>query len=202
MLPDPPEGSTEKQNAKAFPAVFQLLGGQQYIADLDGEMGGFGHLALPIWQRQGYQMYCRMVNIDTAATTLVHLGMRRRPMQVAPEGFIRLVHAAMEQRRISLNQLAERADFSPAFLSRILNRERGLPSDKTILRMARVLDLAPPERLLVEAGRIPEELRPALSQPRMPELLRAAGELSETEFQDVLKTVNSLILKRQRRKRP
>lgn len=127
--------------------------------------------------------------------------MRRRPKHVAPEGFIRLLRTGMESRRISLNQLAERAGFSPAFLSRILNRQRGLPSDKTILRLAQVLDLEPPERLLIEAGRIPEELKPALSQPQIPELLRAAGELSDTDLQEVLSTVKGLALKQHRRKR-
>ena len=127
--------------------------------------------------------------------------MRQRPKNVAPEGFIRLLRAGMENRRISLNQLAERAGFSPAFLSRILNRQRGLPSDKTILRLAQVLDLEPRERLLIEAGRIPEELKPALSQPQMPELLRAAGKLSETDLQDVLNTVKGLAMKQHQRKR-
>jgi len=107
----------------------------------------------------------------------------------------------MANRRISLNQVAERAGFSPAFLSRILNRQRGLPSDKTILRLAEVLDLQPRERLLIEAGRIPEELKPALSSPQIPELLRAAGELSETDLQEVLRTVQALALKEHRRKR-
>lgn len=127
--------------------------------------------------------------------------MHRRPKSVAPEGFISLLRAGMEKRGISLNQVAERAGFSPAFLSRILNRQRGLPSDKTILRLAQVLDLEPPERLLIEAGRIPEELKPALSQPKIPELLRAAGELSETDLQEVLNTVKALALKQDRRKR-
>ncbi len=108
----------------------------------------------------------------------------------------------MENRRISLNRLAERAGFSPAFLSRILNRQRGLPSDRTILRLAQVLDLEPPERLLIEAGRVPEELKSALSQPQIPDLLRAAGELSETDLQEVLSTVKGLALKQHRRKRP
>ena len=127
--------------------------------------------------------------------------MLRRPKNVAPDGFIRLLRTGMEHRRISLNQLAEQAGFSPAFLSRILNRQRGLPSDKTILRLAQVLGLEPRERLLIEAGRIPEELKPALSQPQMPELLRSAGKLSETDLQEVLSTVKGLALKQHQRKR-
>jgi len=125
-------------------------------------------------------------------------GMRRPPKLPAPAGFIKILRGAMEKRKTSLNQLAVKAGVSPAFLSRILNKERGLPSDKVILRLAKVLDLQPPERLLIEAGRIPEELKAALSQPRIPELLRAAGELSETDQQEVMRTVVALALKQQR----
>ena len=105
----------------------------------------------------------------------------------------------MKRRKISLNQLAEKAGVSPAYLSRILNKERGLPSDKAILRLAEVLDLQPRERLLIEAGRVPADLKPFLSQPHVPALLRAVGKLSETEQEDVLKTVEALALKQHRR---
>jgi HTH-type transcriptional regulator, competence development regulator len=127
--------------------------------------------------------------------------MRRPPKLPAPAGFIKLLREGMERQKISLNQFAEKAGVSPAFLSRILNKERGLPSDKVILRFAEVLDLQPRERLLIEAGRIPEELKPALSQPRMPELLRAVGKLSETEQEEVLETVKALALRQHSRQR-
>ena len=107
----------------------------------------------------------------------------------------------MESRKISLNQLAERANLSPAFLSRILNRQRGLPSDKAILRLAQVLELAPPESALIAAGRIPEELKRTLSNPQIPVLLRAAGKLSETDLQNVLRTVQALALKQHRQRK-
>jgi transcriptional regulator with XRE-family HTH domain len=117
---------------------------------------------------------------------------------VAPEGFVNLLREGMEGQKISLNQLAYRTGVSPAFLSRILNGERGLPSDKIILRLAKLLDLEPPERLLIEAGRIPEELRPMLSQPQIPELLRAADKLSETELEQLVKTVKAITLHQHR----
>ena len=122
--------------------------------------------------------------------------MRRRQRHVAPEGFVKLLREGMERRGISLNQLAYRAGVSPAFLSRILNRERSLPADKIILRLAQLLDLEPPERLLIEAGRITEELKPLLTPPQIPELLRATGKLSETDLQELLKTAQTLALKR------
>lgn len=110
-----------------------------------------------------------------------------------------MLREGMERRKISLNQLAEKAGVSPAYLSRILNKERGLPSDKAILRLAEVLDLQPRERLLIEAGRVPADLKPFLSQPRVPALLRAVGKLSETEQEQVMKMVQALALKQHRR---
>lgn len=104
----------------------------------------------------------------------------------------------MEKQKISLNQLAEQAGISPAFLSRTLNKQRGLPSDKVILQIAQVLDLQPNESLLIEAGRIPEGLMPTLNQPGIPELMRAAGKLSDTDKQELLKVAQGLALKRRR----
>jgi transcriptional regulator with XRE-family HTH domain len=119
----------------------------------------------------------------------------------APEAFIKLFRNGMQDQRISLNQLAEQAAISPAFLSRILNRQRGLPADETILRLAHVLNLEPPERALLAAGRIPEDLKPMLSNPQIPLLLRATGKLSETDLQSVLTTAQSLALKHHRKRK-
>jgi len=125
--------------------------------------------------------------------------MRRAPPDnIASQGFIRLLKEGMEKRGISLNQLAQKAGLSPAYLSRIMNRQRGLPSDRAILRLAQVLDLQPNERLLIEAGRIPQDLQASLSRPRIPELLRAVEELSETEQNELMQTVKALALKQHR----
>lgn len=124
--------------------------------------------------------------------------MRRAPRDIASQGFVRLLKEGMEKCGISLNQLARKAGLSPAFLSRIMNRQRGLPSDRAILRLAQVLDLQPSERLLIEAGRIPQDLKASLRQPGVPEFLRAMGELSETEQNDLLQTVRALALKQHR----
>src|ERR1700719_1533252 len=124
--------------------------------------------------------------------------MRRRMKHEAPEGFVSMLREGMEKRKMSLNQLAERGVISPAYLSRILNRERGLPSDKTILRLARVLDLEPAERLLIEAGRIPEEFKPLLIQPQVSALLRATGTLSETDMQELVKAAEAIALRQHR----
>ncbi|MGC1634333.1 MAG: helix-turn-helix transcriptional regulator [Candidatus Acidiferrales bacterium] len=119
--------------------------------------------------------------------------------RLAPDGFVTMVREAIEKRKISLNQLAKRGGISAAFLSRILTRERSLPSDKAILRIARILDIDP-QRLLIEAGRVSEELRSTLSRPLVPALLRATGDLSETDMQKVINAAEAIALK-QRNKR-
>ncbi len=128
--------------------------------------------------------------------------MQRAPKQKASEGFIRLLRDGMDKRKISLNQLAEQASMSPAFLSRIMNKQRGLPTDKAILRLAEVLDLQPRERLLIEADRIPEELKPGLTELRAPELLRSFGKLNEADKQVILNQVKALELKHRGKKKP
>jgi len=96
--------------------------------------------------------------------------------------------------------LARLARISPASLSRILNRERGLPSDKVILRLSELLELQPPDTLLVEARRIPEDLKFILNKSQVRVLLRASGELSETDMQKVIEVAEKLA-RRQHRKR-
>jgi HTH-type transcriptional regulator, competence development regulator len=127
--------------------------------------------------------------------------MRRRTKHQAPEGFVTMLREGMAKRSISLNQLAKRSGISAAFLSRILNQERSLPSEKTILKLAEILDIKPAERLLIEAGRIPEEFKSALSRPLMPALLRATGKLSETDIQELLKVATSIALKQHRKRK-
>jgi transcriptional regulator with XRE-family HTH domain len=59
----------------------------------------------------------------------------------APQGFIRLLQKAMEghPEKLSLNQVARRADISPAYLSFLLNGKRSAPSNDAIARLEEVL---------------------------------------------------------------
>ena len=167
----------------------------------DGEFGEVHAIAYMAMLRPFVSSCCPTVNIDMLAIKAYSPTMRRTPRNAAPQGFIDLLQELMQKREISLNQVAEQAGMSPAFLSRILNRKRGIPSDSAILRLAKVLDLKPPERLLIEAGRIPEELKPALTNPQMPALLRATEKLSESDLQQVLKTMQALAVKHHKRER-
>ncbi|HKS80572.1 MAG TPA: helix-turn-helix transcriptional regulator [Candidatus Acidoferrales bacterium] len=126
--------------------------------------------------------------------------MRRRPRYPASDGFIRLVREGMERRGVSLNELARLAKISPASLSRILNRERGLPSDRVIQRLSELLDLKPRDVLLVEARRIPEDLQLVLNNTQVRVLLRASGKLNEIEMQRVIQVAQDLVRRNQRKR--
>jgi transcriptional regulator with XRE-family HTH domain len=72
----------------------------------------------------------------------------------APGRFIRLLQKAMEEHpeKLSLNQVARRADLSPAYLSFLLNGKRNVPSNDAIVRLAEVLNI-PIDELFNVAGK-------------------------------------------------
>jgi transcriptional regulator with XRE-family HTH domain len=112
----------------------------------------------------------------------------------APDGFRALVKTQMEQQGVSLRHVAAQAELSPAYLSRLLSGERGLPpDDDLILRLARVLAIDPPELLLVEAERIPDDL-----METVPVLLSAHRATSPAELKQVMKKLQALLLARRR----
>lgn len=119
------------------------------------------------------------------------------PREVAyvPEGFRLLVREQMKRLDLSFRTVAAQADISPAYLSRLLSGERGLPpTDDLILKLATVLQIDPPELLLVEAKRVPDALLPAL--------LSAHHAVSKAEIQHAMKKLQALILAQRRKKGP
>ena len=118
---------------------------------------------------------------------------RSRDTPQVPHGFRTLVKRQMETVNLSLRTVASEAGISPAYLSRLLSGERGLPPDDTlILKLAEVLRVDPPERLLVEAKRVPDLLLPAL--------LSAHEAVSRADLKEAMKQLQAVILN-QRKKR-
>jgi transcriptional regulator with XRE-family HTH domain len=73
----------------------------------------------------------------------------------APDRFIRLLKKAMAEHpdKVSLRHVARLADISPAYLSLLLNGERGVPSNDAIAQLERVLNI--PEGDLFKAAQRP-----------------------------------------------
>jgi transcriptional regulator with XRE-family HTH domain len=72
----------------------------------------------------------------------------------APDRFIRRLQKAMKEHpeKLSLNEIARRADLSPAYLSFLLNGKRNVPSNDAIARLAEVLNI-PQDELHHAAGK-------------------------------------------------
>ena len=195
--------TSQEEGAQTAAALGKLIRGGGDEVHFNGELVGFTHV-LP--DRQYTEPNTSIANVSTLLTlgqrAITVDAMRRRMKDPAPEGFVTRLRELMVERKISLNQLAQRAGISPAFLSRILNQERSLPSDKTITKLAEILRLEPSEQLLFRAGRIPEELKPTMSRPLTPILLRATGNLSETDMQEVLEVAQRLASKQRRKRKP
>jgi transcriptional regulator with XRE-family HTH domain len=108
----------------------------------------------------------------------------------APKGFRDLIRSAMDKEGLNISQLAERANVSQAFISRLLNAERGAPSDEIIGRLERALRLQP-KQLLYEAGRIDDKTKvlmrtfAPLTPKDMEEVLRLAEKLAKKHHPDV-----------------
>jgi transcriptional regulator with XRE-family HTH domain len=75
----------------------------------------------------------------------------------APDRFLRLLKKAMENHpdKLSLREVARRADISPAYLSRLLSGERGVPSNDAIAQLELVLKI--PDRELFKAAARPDD---------------------------------------------
>ncbi len=110
-----------------------------------------------------------------------------------PEGFCNLVREQMDKTGLSLRTVADEVGISPAYLSRLLSRERGLPPDDgMILKLATVLQIDPPELLLIEAQRVPAFLVPAL--------LSAHHATTKAEVEQAMKKLQAVIMARRRKK--
>jgi transcriptional regulator with XRE-family HTH domain len=70
----------------------------------------------------------------------------------APEPFVRLLRETIRERGLSLREIGRRIGASTAYMSRLVQKQRGLPTDKTITKMEKVLNIEP-GRLFDAAGR-------------------------------------------------
>ncbi|MBX3236665.1 MAG: helix-turn-helix domain-containing protein [Nitrospiraceae bacterium] len=133
-----------------------------------------------------------MGNICVTYDTMTKRDLHREAPQV-PQGFRDLIKRQMDRVNLSLRTVASEVGVSPAYLSRLLSGERGLPPDDAlILRLADALQIAPPERLLVEAKRVPDMLLPAL--------LSAHEAVSDADLKEAMKQLQAVIhnMKRKR----
>ena len=112
----------------------------------------------------------------------------------APDRFIRLLDKSIEEQGLSLREFARQVGVSIAYLSRLLNKQRGLPADKTIARMEKTLGMD--QGVLFDAaGRHDEIAAKVFKNEKMRELLRSLEPLSDEEFAKIVEKANTLAKK-------
>lgn len=110
----------------------------------------------------------------------------------APERFIRLIKRSMGTQGFSLRQLAEKAEVSPAYLSRLFNKERGVPADEIITRLENALDIQPRGLLFDAAGRHDPVAAKVFKKEDARILMRAVASLNEEQLAQVIKVAERL----------
>ncbi len=87
--------------------------------------------------------------------------------------FARIVNQRMNEKKMGIRELARAASLDASFFSKVLSGKRNPPSDeKTIVRIARILDLDP-EYLVFTAGRIPSRFQAIFLNPGIIEYLNS-----------------------------
>lgn len=112
----------------------------------------------------------------------------------APAGFITLLDQVIQNANLSYREAAEKAKISHPFLSRLLRGQRGLPSDKTISKLEKALNV-PPGKLFYEAGRPDPAAKAVLKKDRAPVLMRALAPLNDADLLQVQKLAEKLAKK-------
>ena len=115
----------------------------------------------------------------------------------APERFIRLLKRAMEEhpKKLSLRQVAKRADISPAYLSLLLNEERGVPSNEAIAQLERVLNI-PDRELFKAAGRPDDQALEFFRKEDAGSIVRTLAPLPNNQLSAVRKIIEHFVQRR------
>ena len=96
--------------------------------------------------------------------------------------FIEFLLKQAKEQRLSMNQLADKAGISRSYLSHVKKHRNNIPSDDKLVKIADALGIKP-KRMLVEAGRAPDD------DEEMVGMMRAFGELDKEDRRQVMQIV-------------
>ena len=110
----------------------------------------------------------------------------------APDRFLRLLRKALAGSGLSLRAAARQAAISPAYLSRLLKGERGVPGNDTLTRLEATLDIQPRGQLFDAAGRQDLLLSKVLKKDEQRVLMRSLAPLTPADFDKVVRVAEKL----------
>ncbi len=109
----------------------------------------------------------------------------------APDQFVRLLRKSISEQGFSLRDIGRRIGASSAYMSRLLNKQRGLPADETIAKMEKTLKIEP-GRLFDAAGRHDAIAAKVFKNAKTRQLIRSLEPLTDDEFEAVVEKVQEL----------
>lgn len=114
----------------------------------------------------------------------------------APERFVQLLKKAMEDHpdKLSLREVARRADISPAYLSYLLSGDRGVPSNEAIDRLEEVLGIAP-GTLFRAAGKPNDEALEFFRKDQAASIVQSLAKLPAAELPAIRKMIERHVQK-------
>jgi transcriptional regulator with XRE-family HTH domain len=115
----------------------------------------------------------------------------------APERFIRLLKKALDEHpdKLSLTRIAKQADISPAYLSLLLNGERGVPSNEAIVQLEGVLNI-PEGELFKAAGRPDDQALEFFRKDEAGSIMRTLAPLPNSELAVIHKMIERFVRKK------
>lgn len=105
----------------------------------------------------------------------------------APDPFVRLLRKSIAAQPLSLRDISRRIGVSTAFMSRLVNKQRGLPADETIIKLEDVLDIQPRGQLFDAAGRHDSVASKVFKKDGARILMRTLARLTDEEMAEVQK---------------
>lgn len=114
----------------------------------------------------------------------------------APERFIQLLKQAMEAHPegLSLREVAKRADISPAYLSLLLNGERGVPSNAAIAQLERVLKI-PDGNLFKVAERPTDQALEFFRKDEASSIMQTLAKMPNSQLAEVRQLIERFVRK-------
>lgn len=115
----------------------------------------------------------------------------------APERFVRHLKKGMDEHpeKLSLREVARRADISPAYLSLLLSGERGAPSNEAIARLEEVLRL-PNGELFKVAERPNDEALEFFRKDEAGSIMRTLAQLPSTQLPELRKVIERFVARK------
>jgi transcriptional regulator with XRE-family HTH domain len=106
----------------------------------------------------------------------------------APDPFVILLRKTIASEGLSLREIARRIGASTAYMSRLVNKQRGLPADKTIKKMEKALNIEQ-GALFAAAGRHDAITAKVFKNAKTRQMIQSLEPLTDEQFDHVVKKV-------------